>query len=387
MKIQVTPFGNDYTSSFGSLNFDYSIEIDTPFQLNLDNNSLLILINFLNKILKNSLNNSEDFKKAIENEKKISQRIIQQTQKTRALRKDLINSEDFVLPSKKIQQIAETNKLRKDLINSEDFGKAMETRQKSLNSSEQLGGDYSNTEFTGSSGIVSMKMLHTIVQKCKISVQTAPNCPEWFDKIIQSITLDYLKNYIIDFCKNPTIFTGIDSGGSNSELDNMNVKSLHDLFKSIVSQSMSENQSSTLNLCGLLKYYFTQIKYGNSNDVLNKIKYILENKLCDTFGTDNTGNIQKDKKKWVIPDGSFASLITAINKNTNSPIDPTIVQYYKDKRSENAWNSSSMQSLSKGTKSFKSWFGRGGKTRKGKSKSRRSKRHCKRRKTKRHRKH
>ena len=33
-----------------------------------------------------------------------------------------------------------------------------------------------------------------IVQKCKISVQTAPNCPEWFDKIIQSITLDYLKN-------------------------------------------------------------------------------------------------------------------------------------------------------------------------------------------------
>jgi hypothetical protein len=135
------------------------------------------------------------------------------------------------------------------------------------------------------------------------------------------------------------------------------------------------------------------LKYGIAGpykNILNNIKYILENKLCDTFGTDDTGNIQKDKKKWVIPDGSFASLITSINKNTSRPIDPIIVQYYKDKRSENAWNSSSMQSLSKGTKSFKSWFGRGGKTRKGKSKNRRSKRHCKRskcKKTKRHRKH
>ena len=377
MKIKVEPFGND-----GWRMTDYSIEIDTPFQLNLDTNAKKMLQFFLNMILNKLLHNSEDFKKAIENEEKITQQI----QKTRALRRDLINSEDFVLPSKKIQQIADTNKLRGNLIKSEDFGKAMETRREGLNGSEQFGGH-------GSGVSIEMEMLHRIVNKCKIGVQTAPNCPEWFDKIIQSITLDYLKNYIIDFCNDPTPYTGsLDAGGGNYVLNNMSVKGLPDLFKSIVSQSMSENQSSTLNLCGLLKYYFTRIKYRNSDDALNKIKYILENKLCDTFGTDDTGNIQKDKKKWVIPDGSFASLITVINKNTDTPIDPIIVKYYKDQRSENAWNSSSMQSLSKGTKSFKSWFGRGGKTRKGKgkSKSRRSKRHCKRtkcKKTKRYRRH
>ena len=209
----------------------------------------------------------------------------------------------------------------------------------------------------------------------------------WYTEIIESITLEDIKNLIIQFLNDPNL----------EEFSNIKynirfyykVIDLVNLLKKIYPKLLLK----TLNLCNILKiYYESYERFRNDTSISSKsdlenIKYIIENKLCDTFGTDDTGNIQKDKKKWVIPDGSFASLITAINKNTNSPIDPTIVQYYKDKRSENAWNSSSMQSLSKGTKSFKSWFGRGGKTRKGKSKSRRSKRHCKRRKTKRHRKH
>jgi len=137
-------------------------------------------------------------------------------------------------------------------------------------------------------------------------------------------------------------------------------------------------------LSSFLSTYSNTSRYTNC---INNIIFLLNSGKCDTIGTKN----RDDPTKWIIPNTYFSPLIKFLKEiqkekpeGSIASLDSSALQNI-DKMRSNALHSKN-SFMATGSSFFKK-FGRGGKTRKGKSKSRRSKRHCKRRKTKRHRKH
>lgn len=117
--------------------------------------------------------------------------------------------------------------------------------------------------------------------------------------------------------------------------------------------------SSTSNLCWYFSTHEDFIKKLKKNpqvtdpveiERLKVFEYILSNKLCDTIGGES------DKSEWAIPDGYFASVITAI-KNANAA--GKLEYIGKNKITETDVNAVDARRTN-----AKSWFRKGGRTRK-----------------------